>query len=124
MSMPARVAASILSWSSLRISPSWKLVPVPVIIVGESPYFFRIGTCCAVGRSTPLKPSFDRIWHRSSNENFVPPHTDVITLCLMGARVAGGFCEARSEEHTSELQSQSNLVCRLLLEKKNKEGIE
>src|SRR2546430_5458437 len=28
-------------------------------------------------------------------------------------------CAARSEEHTSELQSQSNLVCRLLLEKKN-----
>src|SRR2546430_13710119 len=28
--------------------------------------------------------------------------------------------ERRSEEHTSELQSQSNLVCRLLLEKKNK----
>src|SRR2546430_12559587 len=27
--------------------------------------------------------------------------------------------ETRSEEHTSELQSQSNLVCRLLLEKKN-----
>src|SRR2546430_3692307 len=27
----------------------------------------------------------------------------------------------RSEEHTSELQSQSNLVCRLLLEKKNSE---
>src|SRR5438270_2209697 len=27
---------------------------------------------------------------------------------------------SRSEEHTSELQSQSNLVCRLLLEKKNK----
>src|SRR2546427_5274226 len=29
---------------------------------------------------------------------------------------------ARSEEHTSELQSQSNLVCRLLLEKKKKEN--
>src|SRR5256886_11774502 len=28
----------------------------------------------------------------------------------------------RSEEHTSELQSQSNLVCRLLLEKKKKQG--
>src|SRR5438270_13478165 len=27
---------------------------------------------------------------------------------------------SRSEEHTSELQSQSNLVCRLLLEKKNR----
>src|SRR2546427_5897949 len=31
------------------------------------------------------------------------------------AAILGG---ARSEEHTSELQSQSNLVCRLLLEKK------
>src|SRR5688572_31009267 len=31
---------------------------------------------------------------------------------------------ARSEEHTSELQSQSNLVCRLLLEKKKKTKIE
>src|SRR2546427_8143923 len=30
---------------------------------------------------------------------------------------------ARSEEHTSELQSQSNLVCRLLLEKKKKNKI-
>src|SRR2546430_6810401 len=29
------------------------------------------------------------------------------------------FPNPRSEEHTSELQSQSNLVCRLLLEKKN-----
>src|SRR2546430_5068910 len=32
------------------------------------------------------------------------------------ARAVG--CDLRSEEHTSELQSQSNLVCRLLLEKK------
>src|SRR2546430_3850481 len=31
---------------------------------------------------------------------------------------AGGTPRSRSEEHTSELQSQSNLVCRLLLEKK------
>src|SRR5688572_32711844 len=30
------------------------------------------------------------------------------------------FRDAKSEEHTSELQSQSNLVCRLLLEKKKK----
>src|SRR2546430_6440556 len=32
-----------------------------------------------------------------------------------------GRHDARSEEHTSELQSQSNLVCRLLLEKKKKD---
>src|SRR5690625_1469890 len=32
----------------------------------------------------------------------------------------GSFTETRSEEHTSELQSRGHLVCRLLLEKKNK----
>src|SRR5688572_31107396 len=34
--------------------------------------------------------------------------------------IAFGGAAPRSEEHTSELQSQSNLVCRLLLEKKKK----
>src|SRR5688572_30876761 len=33
-----------------------------------------------------------------------------------------GSGSSRSEEHTSELQSQSNLVCRLLLEKKKKKS--
>src|SRR5256885_7517441 len=37
-----------------------------------------------------------------------------------GLHVAG-FLAPRSEEHTSELQSPCNLVCRLLLEKKKKE---
>src|SRR2546430_4357064 len=36
------------------------------------------------------------------------------------AKLGFGSLIARSEEHTSELQSQSNLVCRLLLEKKKK----
>src|SRR5437016_9597652 len=43
-------------------------------------------------------------------------------LCLVGAGFAhdAPFAfHARSEEHTSELQSLTNLVCRLLLEKKN-----
>src|SRR5688572_31049500 len=35
------------------------------------------------------------------------------------ARMKMQRLSSRSEEHTSELQSQSNLVCRLLLEKKN-----
>src|SRR2546430_4014641 len=37
-------------------------------------------------------------------------------------RVAAVPRHRRSEEHTSELQSQSNLVCRLLLEKKKQTG--
>src|SRR2546427_6919878 len=39
---------------------------------------------------------------------------------LATAQQGHGHGMARSEEHTSELQSQSNLVCRLLLEKKKK----
>src|SRR3989475_3453352 len=38
---------------------------------------------------------------------------------IKDAACYGKAMEMRSEEHTSELQSQSNLVCRLLLEKKN-----
>src|SRR2546428_4288134 len=52
-----------------------------------------------------------RIWRAS-------PHL----LAGVGNRRCPGRdgCQHRSEEHTSELQSRSDLVCRLLLEKKNK----
>src|SRR2546430_6130387 len=39
-------------------------------------------------------------------------------MCGRSSRRASISTARRSEEHTSELQSQSNLVCRLLLEKK------
>src|SRR2546430_10672310 len=42
-----------------------------------------------------------------------------LSPCLIGMEACSGAHE-RSEEHTSELQSQSNLVCRLLLEKKKR----
>src|SRR2546427_6137914 len=60
-------------------------------------------------------------------ENAIAKHRD-----LMGATdpkkaekgtIRADFADSRSEEHTSELQSQSNLVCRLLLEKKKKKKI-
>src|SRR2546427_3889128 len=38
---------------------------------------------------------------------------------VKGVAAAGNQARMRSEEHTSEPQSQSNIVCRLLLEKKN-----
>src|SRR2546430_11910988 len=41
-------------------------------------------------------------------------------LYTSAAVVTARALRARSEEHTSELQSQSNIVCRLLLEKKKK----
>src|SRR5688572_32411590 len=46
------------------------------------------------------------------------PSTPWIDLTLQQAQRWHHLAWFRSEEHTSELQSQSNLVCRLLLEKK------
>src|SRR5688572_32295219 len=45
--------------------------------------------------------------------------TELLTL-IAGTASVSLRAISRSEEHTSELQSQSNLVCRLLLEKKKK----
>src|SRR2546430_10419918 len=68
---------------------------------------------------------FDCDWSSdvcSSDLDSVKP-SDAMTGPLAYARLHGRNYEKwfahRSEEHTSELQSQSNLVCRLLLEKKN-----
>src|SRR5438093_5653157 len=41
---------------------------------------------------------------------------------VASTNVAMSGCAVRSEEHTSELQSLTNLVCRLLLEKKKSAG--
>src|SRR5688572_32048080 len=51
----------------------------------------------------------------------IGPH-NAVCCYEVGADVVAAIRdpETRSEEHTSELQSQSNLVCRLLLEKKKK----
>src|SRR2546427_4370308 len=51
---------------------------------------------------------------RKITSNFVRKLTALPPLLLRSR----GPARLRSEEHTSELQSQSNLVCRLLLEKK------
>src|SRR5438034_3395120 len=66
----------------------------------------------APSRSGKRKPAYPKDWKAAQ-----PSHTPTgpTGLCCP----AGGR-EGRSEEHTSELQSHSDLVCRLLLEKKKK----
>src|SRR5258706_9947197 len=53
------------------------------------------------------------------DEETLPQNSDAV-LILSQWQAASLFCGrvSRSEEHTSELQSLTNLVCRLLLEKK------
>src|SRR5206468_10842326 len=51
---------------------------------------------------------------RATLEGFPTPVTGLVMSCYYVGYLLG----TRSEEHTSELQSRSDLVCRLLLEKK------
>src|SRR2546427_3321526 len=76
-------------------------------------------------RSTlfPYTTLFRSLLHRSVAMTLLAGVLDAESGVVQGSgdrdRVVGpGVANARSEEHTSELQSQSNLVCRLLLEKK------
>src|SRR2546430_8156686 len=74
-------------------------------------------------RSTlfPYTTLFRSLWERV----FIPKASDVAVRRTRSGD-EGGHPKPdvvdRSEEHTSELQSQSNLVCRLLLEKKKKQN--
>src|SRR5690349_22196387 len=56
----------------------------------------------------------DRVEAHLRPQEVRPPHAEA------GRRAGAGQAELRSEEHTSELQSRRDLVCRLLLEKKKK----
>src|SRR5688572_31523801 len=65
------------------------------------------------------------IFARSLVRNQAEPHQDRRTCRRrrVQRRAPHDRPDRRSEEHTSELQSQTNLVCRLLLEKKKKRRI-
>src|SRR2546430_8962824 len=72
----------------------------------------------------PILQETDFVFHDSvtlhATNGVFNPNSDggnaTIGLLLRRGQFPSRWC--RSEEHTSELQSQSNLVCRLLLEKK------
>src|SRR2546427_8086097 len=77
------------------------------------------------------RQSFATIRREAALERFTPVEERVVVRMIHAAGLvelaphvafspgmAEAAAQARSEEHTSELQSQSNLVCRLLLETK------
>src|SRR2546427_7067524 len=85
----------------IRRPPRSTLFPYTTLFRSVAPHAPIEGACS--GKGAPLAPP--------APSRLAPPHGDH----------SGGSAEdPRSEEHTSELQSQSNLVCRLLLEKKKK----
>src|SRR2546427_6041035 len=76
--------------------------------------------CADSGRAKSASPaSLRRVFRMGSPRRDTVFDSGSPKIVVFGAP-PGGPRLLRSEEHTSELQSQSNLVCRLLLEKKKK----
>src|SRR5690606_42087657 len=101
--------ARALLFSLLRPPPSSTLFPYTTLF--RSRWSFPTGA--------PVRRAFAPAWTATGVEpariRFRPAAPE--PACCRRGRAASGRV-ARSEEHTSELQSRENLVCRLLLEKK------
>src|SRR2546430_9657155 len=65
-------------------------------------------------------PISQSLWKATPRSRHSAPMAS--TSCMTPISLFTYMIETRSEEHTSELQSQSNLVCRLLLEKKKEDA--
>src|SRR5205085_10830230 len=105
----------LLSTSLLRPLPTSTLFPYTTL-------FRSVGNRSGRGRcrpdGTPRAGHPPRAVPLSTGEDI--PAGQSLRARMIALEVERGDIDAaaRSEEHTSELQSQSNLVCRLLLEKK------
>src|SRR5690606_41748246 len=104
---------------TLHISSTRHNAVLPSLSTRRSPDLTLVKQCTRAHRnqrSFPTRRSSDLIRCRRRRNGTVSEHRAIgrieETAALPGA---GG---PRSEEHTSELQSRENLVCRLLLEKK------
>src|SRR5206468_10168206 len=107
--------SALLAWATwLGIVPAWLAAFIAVLLVAGPVVVYRAGLRpLAVVRALPAGAvvGLDR-WDRA--KGWLGRVDDAT------AQLVGRPRRLRSEEHTSELQSRSELVCRLLLEKKKK----
>src|SRR2546430_4205823 len=100
----------------IRRPPRSTLFPYTTLF--RSGLYCKSWPCSFTPRSTqsPVRPNPRRAATRGATSR---------PIAVDPNNTAPGLCSwiVRSEEHTSELQSQSNLVCRLLLEKKTHRDI-
>src|SRR2546430_7173560 len=77
----------------------------------------------AAGSTTPTCSQIRRGCTAIASSTIAPANSLRRNTSTTSMEPAADVVDVRSEEHTSELQSQSNLVCRLLLEKKKKKYV-
>src|SRR5699024_431608 len=119
----------------LPTPPFWLHMEITV----AGPFFSSSGGCGIVRSGLPVKPRFGSsaskspslltfysllpYQHLTCNQDIKKLHGCHLTLRYSLLVYPTRHIVARSEEHTSELQSRFDLVCRLLLEKKKKTKI-
>src|SRR5256885_13371413 len=109
--------------------PGWQLGRPDEIIEAEKPYTLPASSSDTYWNFIFRTPVDRTRWLKAieirPGDKRVVHHANILVDRNQSARrqeaePRAGFPGMRSEEHTSELQSPCNLVCRLLLEKKNK----
>src|SRR2546430_8689990 len=90
--------------------------PKMIALIGTPSPFSKSGSRTGLFRTGAVNRLLG--WAAFSFESGVQSLPRQSIACFGGASSLPSHQTSRSEEHTSELQSQSNLVCRLLLEKK------
>src|SRR5262249_60106928 len=96
----------------LSTSPHLLIAPPPLHTTLHS-FFFFLRT-----RPPPKSPLFPYTTLFRSARDQMMAAPGMMSPAMMACGISGRSPRTRSEEHTSELQSLTNLVCRLLLEKK------
>src|SRR5688572_30811489 len=112
----AQEKAALIKERSRRMQESRYEVAIALALLARCNGYLQLG-CKTIGEFAETKAGLEyRDWTQMlsvGRRALQFPEVDV-------AFRSGALNWSRSEEHTSELQSQSNLVCRLLLEKKKK----
>src|SRR5699024_12857113 len=107
------VSSSITSTAASEISALSLHDALPIFgIVGEEPVKGRCGVIAIASHDNPPETRRCQVIGSGSSRSVSMPD------CRSIQRATCRRCAERSEEHTSELQSRFDLVCRLLLEKK------
>src|SRR5688572_22165697 len=106
-----------------RITYGWQ--PTDLIILAARPSVGKTAMALNLARNAalhPTKPTPVAVFSLEMSAGQLVQRILSAESEIWLEKIARGKMEERSEEHTSELQSQSNLVCRLLLEKKTIPG--
>src|SRR5205807_9294764 len=93
------------------------MIPRPPI-----PTLFPYTTLFRSNTATTILPDlingFGGSSYFNTNTTYGDNNNNIANTATMAGQIFDNYSQGRSEEHTSELQSPCNLVCRLLLEKK------